>query len=182
MKTDLYTYIDAHASARDIRTVVGDIVRVAKAAGYTIADINTSKPWGGFVRFDYRDGDRFVEEFFPGIDATEARLGIEDAELSPKILIVLPGERLSWQRHARRAERWVFLTRGGYYKSDSPDTPGELTTARPGAVVQFAAGECHRLVGDSDAMTYVAEIWQHTDAAWPSDEDDIERLQDDYRR
>ena len=39
------------------------IVDAAQAAGYTIADIDSTRPWGGFVRFDYRDGDRFVEDY-----------------------------------------------------------------------------------------------------------------------
>jgi len=37
------------------------------------------------------------------------------------------------------------------------------------------------LVGlDADAI--IAEIWQHTDAANPSNEDDIVRVQDDFGR
>ena len=42
-------------------------------------------------------------------------------------------------------------------------------------------GERHRLVGLSD-YAVIAEIWQHTDATNPSDEDDIVRLQDDFGR
>lgn len=42
-------------------------------------------------------------------------------------------------------------------------------------------GERHRLVG-VDEWGIVAEIWQHTDAAHPSDEDDIVRVQDDFGR
>lgn len=57
------------------------------------------------MRFEYADGDRFVEEFFPDVDPVQARLGNPDAELSPKILLVTPNQRLSWQVHARRAER-----------------------------------------------------------------------------
>jgi hypothetical protein len=33
-----------------------------------------------------------------------------------------------------------------------------------------------------DNWGVVAEIWQHTDPAVPSDEDDIIRVQDDYNR
>ncbi len=161
---------------------IQEIVSIAEAAGYTVADIDDARPWGGFVRFDYKDGDRFVNEFFPGVDPVEARLGNPDAELSPKILLVEPGERLSWQMHHRRAERWVFLADGGYYKSTDPDEMGELILAKAGDVVQFEAGECHRLVGAESAVTLVAEIWQHTTAGEPSDEDDIVRLQDDYKR
>lgn len=168
----LHTSVDA----------VSTVSALATAAGYTIVDSTTTKPWGGFIRFQYRDGDRFIREFFPEIDPIEARLGNPEAELSPKILIVDSGERLSWQRHARRAERWAFLTPGGYHKSVDPDSMGDLTLAQYGDVVQFAAGECHRLVGAPDSLTLVAEIWQHTDDRQLSDEDDIERLSDDYQR
>lgn len=162
--------------------LIAEIVQVAQAAGYTIADIDDARPWGGFVRFDYTDGDRFVSEFFPGVDPVAARLGNPEAELSPKILLVEPNQRLSWQLHHRRAERWIFLTGGGYHKSLNPDEMGEPVVAQPGDVVQFEAGECHRLVGGAGGVTLVAEIWQHTDPEQHSDEDDIVRLQDDYKR
>lgn len=56
--------------------------------------------------------------------------------------------------------------------------------ATPGEVVQFDAGERHRLGSQPYSKTYtlVAEIWQHTDQKHHSDEDDIVRLQDDYSR
>jgi len=172
--------IDAHET--DKVQMIQEITGAAEAAGYTVADIDNTRPWGGFVRFDYADGDQFISEFFPSIDPTEARLGNPDAELSPKILLVAPKQRLSWQVHARRAERWKFLNDGGYYKSTDPDNPGELVLAQAGSEVQFEAGECHRLVGADNEYTLVAEIWQHTDPNQPSDEDDITRLADDYRR
>lgn len=168
-------------SADKVQTIL-EIVEAAKRADYTVVDIDTSRPWGGFVRFDYRGGDRFVEEFFPGVDPVEARLGNQNAELSPKILIVSPSQRLSWQVHKRRAERWVFLNEGAYYKSEDPNTQGELIMAKTGDIVQFGAGECHRLVGDTAHATFVAEIWQHIDPEALSDEDDIIRLADDYKR
>jgi mannose-6-phosphate isomerase-like protein (cupin superfamily) len=161
---------------------IQEIARLGEEAGYTVADIDTARPWGGFVRFDYKDGDTFVHEFFPGVDPVEARLGNSEAELSPKILYVLPEQRLSWQRHGRRAERWVFLTDGYYHKSNNPAEMGDPIFAEAGTVVQFEAGECHRLVGNKNDVTYVAEIWQHTEADNPSDESDIERLSDDYSR
>ena len=120
--------------------------------------------------------------FFPDVNPIDARLGNPEVELSPKFLLVAPEQRLSWQRHERRSERWVFLTPGAYYKSLDPDNPGDLIPAPTGTEVQFAAGECHRLVGVKDAFTLVAEIWQHTDPSRPSDEADITRLQDDYQR
>lgn len=167
---------------QDKELLMNEIIESAKAAGYTVADVDIHRPWGGFVRFDYADGDRFVKEFFPGVDPVQARLGNPEAELSPKILLVTPEQRLSWQVHERRAERWVFLNDGGYYKSTDADNPGELILASAGDVVQFEAGECHRLVGAPSDVTLVAEIWQHTDPTNPSDEEDIIRLQDDYKR
>jgi hypothetical protein len=42
-------------------------------------------------------------------------------------------------------------------------------------------GERHRLIG-LENWGVVAEFWQHTDPEHPSDEDDIVRVQDDYKR
>ena len=165
----------------DKATLVGEVVDAVKHAGYTIVDLNDTKPWGAYIRMDGVQADRFIEEFFPGLTPEEARLGDPTAELSPKLLIVAPGQRLSWQYHDRRAERWTFFTEGGYNKSTTDDE-GEVLVAQPGSVVQFLKGERHRLVGVADKYAVVAEIWQHTDANSPSDEDDIVRLADDYNR
>jgi mannose-6-phosphate isomerase-like protein (cupin superfamily) len=161
--------------------LTNSIVEKLGAGGYTPVEIVIDKPWGAFIRLQNDDANAFIAEFFPGLTLEEARLGVEEAELSPKILIVSPHERLSWQYHDRRAERWAFLTRGAYHKSMTDDE-GALLQAHPGAVVQFAQGERHRLVGVEDEFVIVAEIWQHTDADRPSDEDDIVRLHDQYGR
>ena len=157
------------------------IKNVIDESRYTIIEENDSKPWGGYFRLDSGQADEFIAEFFPGLSTAEARLNIPDAELSPKFLNVSTAQRLSWQYHDRRAERWAFLTDGAYYKSNS-DNAGELIVAKAGDVVQFAQGERHRLVGAPEAYTVVAEIWQHIDPSYPSNEDDITRLSDDYSR
>lgn len=149
--------------------------------GYDFADVDMKKPWGAYYRIVDEQADRFLAEFFPGLSAKEAKLGRDDVQLSPKIMLVYPGERLSWQYHHRRAERWRFLTKGGYYKSTS-DKPGKINQARAGEIVQFATSERHRLCAADDAYTLVAEIWQHIDPAELSDEADIVRLHDDYKR
>ncbi|MFN5440657.1 MAG: phosphoheptose isomerase, partial [Flavobacteriia bacterium] len=94
-------------------------------------------------------------------------------KLSPKLLVVAAGQRLSWQYHNRRAEIWkVVQGTVGIVRSDD-DTEGQT--------IKLAQGERHRLVGlDADAI--IAEIWQHTDASNPSNEDDIVRVQDDFGR
>lgn len=165
----------------EYRNFVEDIERKVGDAGYTVVEKNDQKPWGAYLRIDSNQADEFVNDFFPGLSPEEARLGIEGAELSPKFLIVKPGERLSWQYHDRRAERWCFLTPGAYRKS-ATDEESERIEAQPGEVVQFQKGERHRLEGMPDSIVLVAEIWQHSHVNTPSDEDDIVRLADDYQR
>lgn len=160
--------------------IVSKVNGYMKAGDYTVVELNDQKPWGAYLRLDNSEADSFVEEFFTGLSPQDARLGNDAAELSPKILLVSPSQRLSWQYHNRRAERWTFLTEGAYNKSLTDDE-GELHIANAGDVVQFAANERHRLVGRA-AYTLVAEIWQHTDPTNPSNEDDIVRLADDYLR
>jgi mannose-6-phosphate isomerase len=160
---------------------IAQTITALENAEYKIVEIADQKPWGAYIRMDGSQADTFIGEFFPGLSPIEARLGVESAELSPKILIVAPTHRLSWQLHHRRAERWMFLTPGAYFKSNT-DEQGELQYAEPGDVVQFAQGERHRLVGVDGHYTVVAEIWQHTDKETMSDEDDIVRLADDYQR
>jgi mannose-6-phosphate isomerase len=101
-------------------------------------------------------------------------------KLSPKILIVKPGARLSWQYHHRRAEIWqVHKGEVGIIRSND-DTEGELIRFKEGEQIRLAQGERHRLIGLED-YGIVAEIWRHTDSV-PSDEEDIVRVQDDFKR
>ena len=161
--------------------LVDQLERIAIEHGYKTVDRNDTKPWGAYLRFDSEAAERFIASFFPGLSLAEAQLGIENAELSPKFLLVAPYQRLSWQKHDRRAERWAFLTDGAYYKSPT-DEQGEVVAVAAGDVVQFERGERHRLVGLPDSYALVAEIWQHSDPHDLSDEDDIIRIQDDYSR
>ena len=179
-KTNLGNYLQENLP-NDKKQLTADIITILQLAGYGVVEINTDKPWGAYVRIRNDQAGDFVHEFFPGLSPEEARLGMEEAELSPKILIVSPGQRLSWQYHHRRAERWTFLTKGGYNKSLN-DEPGDPVIAEAGRVVQFKKGERHRLNGMDGGYVVVAEIWQHTDSAMLSDEDDIVRLYDDYAR
>lgn len=168
-------------SEYDKPAVAEKLKRLIELAGYEVVEEDAEKPWGMYFRLSGKQADIFVDEFFPSLSAEDARLGNPEAELSPKILMVAPGQRLSWQYHERRAERWVFLTEGGYNKSETDD-PGELNVVQAGHMVQFRQGERHRLVGVSNDYTLVAEIWQHTDIDELSDEADITRLEDDYSR
>lgn len=148
---------------------------------YRFSDIDEQKPWGAYYRIADNQTSRFLAEFFPDLSEVEAKLGRNDVQLSPKILVVYPGHRLSWQYHNRRAERWRFLTAGIYYRGHS-DVMGKQVRAKQGDIVQFATGERHRLGSYAGDYTLVAEIWQHTEEQHPSDEADIIRLADDYKR
>lgn len=132
---------------------------------------------------DSAEAERFINQFFPGLTLQEAQLGMEGAELSPKFMLFAPGTRISWQYHKDRAERWRFITDGGYYKSMTDDM-GELQVGKAGDQIQFVKGERHRGCANLDGVSYtlVAEIWQHTNPNSPSSEEDIIRLQDDYSR
>lgn len=168
-------------SEQDKLSFVAEIIGAIEEAGYTVTEVDDTKPWGAYIRIANDQADRFIAEFFPGLSPDEARLGNKDAELTPKILVVSPQQRLSWQYHDRRAERWTFLTQGAYHRSTTDDQ-GELQLAKPGEVVQFAQGERHRLVGVPQNYAIVAEIWQHTNPEHLSEEADIVRLADDYSR
>lgn len=161
--------------------IVSEIDTLLRATLFVPVEVNNEKPWGAYFRMDNNDAPRFIDEFFHGLSIEEAQLGISGAELSPKILVVAPGQRLSWQYHDRRAERWAFITKGSYNKSIN-DEPGETISADNGDIVQFGRGERHRLIGALETYTIVAEIWQHTERGNPSNEDDIVRLADDYQR
>jgi mannose-6-phosphate isomerase len=102
-------------------------------------------------------------------------------KLSPKILIVKPAERLSWQYHNRCAEIWqIYKGSAGIIRSNT-NTENEMEVYNEGDQIVLEQGERHRLIGLDDYCV-VSEIWQHTDANHPSDQDDIIRVQDDFGR
>ena len=61
------------------------------------------------------------------------------------------------------------------------DEQAPVKTFDTGNKVVMEMGERHRLVG-LENWGVVAEFWQHTDPNHPSDEEDIVRVQDDYKR
>jgi mannose-6-phosphate isomerase len=149
-----------------------------RAQGFGIERQDQTRPWGGFFVIDEGQAQQFADTYFDGLSVDELRIS---GKLSPKILIVAPGQRLSWQYHHRRAEIWrVVQGPVGVVTSDT-DAEGELKTYQVGEQITLRQGERHRLVG-LGGWGILAEIWQHTDAQQPSDEDDIVRVQDDFGR
>lgn len=143
-----------------------------------ISKEDSTRPWGGFFVIEESDSEKFIKLYFPHLSIEALSIS---GKLSPKILIVAPEKRLSWQYHHRRAEIWKLI--GGTAAVVTSDTDQEKETKYlgPGDIIQLKQGERHRLIG-LDNWGVVAEIWRHTDAKNPSDEDDIVRVQDDFGR
>jgi mannose-6-phosphate isomerase len=137
-----------------------------------------SRPWGGFFVIKEEDAQRFSNIYFDGFDVDSLR---KAGKLSPKILLVKPKARLSWQYHHKRAETWRVISGPVGVMRSFDDVQKNMITHQKGDVITLKKGERHRLIG-LDTWGVVAEFWQHTDAMSPSNEDDIVRLQDDYAR
>ncbi|MBB6612814.1 phosphoheptose isomerase [Pontibacter sp. Tf4] len=162
----------------DKQTLFSEVEKELTNQGFSIADKDLNRPWGGFFVINEEQAARFAEVYFNQIPVEDLKIS---GKLSPKILIVAPEKRLSWQYHHRRAEIWKVLKgEVGVVTSDT-DEEGELKRLLPESTITLHQGERHRLVGLSD-WGVLAEIWRHTDAANPSDENDIVRVQDDFGR
>ncbi len=148
------------------------------ATGFEFERKDFNRPWGGFWVIKEEQTAKFAQKYFPNFALTDLTQGLK---VSPKILLVAPNKRLSWQYHFRRSEVWkVIQGVVGIVKSDT-DEETLLKEYVVGDIVILQQGERHRLVGLND-WGIVAEIWQHTNPKQPSDENDIVRLQDDFNR
>ncbi|MCH7414622.1 phosphoheptose isomerase [Belliella sp. R4-6] len=135
------------------------------------------RPWGGFFVIEPKQIEAFKEMFFK-----EVEIDLENnLSYSPKILLVAPNQKLSWQYHFRRSELWKLVAGEAAIARSETDVENPAKDMVEGEVVRLAQGERHRLIG-LDGWGVVAEIWVHTDRDNPSNEEDIVRLQDDYAR
>ncbi len=156
----------------------GKIETMLQEQGFNVVNKDDARPWGGFYVVDESQAAAFAQHYFP--DEKFDALKITN-KLSPKILLVAPKTRLSWQYHHRRAEIWKCIAGTvGVITSDTDEETNQHTLA-VGDIIKLKQGERHRLIG-LDSWGIVAEIWQHTDEANPSNEDDIIRVQDDFGR
>ena len=143
-----------------------------------VATKDFERPWGGFYVIDEQQAKEFAKLFFPDVEFSDLQIS---GKLSPKILMVAPNKRLSWQYHHRRAEIWKLIGGTAGVVTSATDEQGGVKILEGQQVIQLAQGQRHRLVG-VDGWGIIAEIWRHTDARNPSDENDIVRLQDDFGR
>lgn len=164
--------------AGDKTSVFATVEKFLNEAGFRITGKNFTKPWGGYFVLDESQAVSFGAMFFPGIAVASLKIG---GKLSPKILMVQPGMRLSWQYHHRRAEIWKLVAGTAGVVTSLTDKEGDVQTLTVGEIIRLDRGQRHRLIG-LDGWGMIAEIWQHTEANHPSDEDDIVRVQDDFGR
>jgi mannose-6-phosphate isomerase len=107
------------------------------------------RPWGAWYSLDRGDGYQV------------------------KRIVVNPGQRLSYQTHARRAEQWVVVSGIATCTVD-----GETVEVKAGGRVEVGVGVPHRIANLHDDELVVIEV-QLGDYLG---EDDICRLDDDYGR
>jgi mannose-6-phosphate isomerase-like protein (cupin superfamily) len=136
------------------------------------------RPWGGFFTFGEERAPDFQGMFFPELSR---EILSRSGRLSPKILMVEPRKKLSWQYHHRRSEIWKSLHGNVGVFVSATNLPGPLIALKDDNTIQIAQGQRHRLVG-LETWGVIAEIWLHTDPHVPSDENDIVRLEDDFGR
>jgi len=107
------------------------------------------RPWGTFTVLD--EGDNF----------------------KVKRIEVLPGKRLSYQKHSQRAEHWVVVQGTARVTLDDRD---HIVSA--GEAIDIAIGSAHRVENPGDELLVFIEVQRGNYLG----EDDIVRLQDDFGR
>ena len=90
-----------------------------------------------------------------------------------KRLVVHPGKRLSYQRHAMRSEHWFIVAGTAVVTLD-----GVEHTLRAGESIDIPQAGAHHIANAGDVDLVFVEV-QHGSYFG---EDDIERLEDDYGR
>ena len=90
-----------------------------------------------------------------------------------KRLEVLPGKRLSYQKHTQRSEHWMVVQ-----GSASVTLDGQEITVEIGEAVNVPLGTAHRITNPGSELLVLIEIQRGSYLG----EDDIIRLQDDYGR
>lgn len=90
-----------------------------------------------------------------------------------KCITVEPGKRLSYQRHAKRAEHWFIVKGEGVVTIN-----GEVREVSAGSTVDFEIGVLHRIENTGREKLIFVEVQTGTYFG----EDDIERIEDDFGR
>ena len=106
---------------------------------FNVVNLDFDRPWGGFLVIDEEQLPLFISTFF---NKTDINLST-NIKLSPKILIVNPKSRLSWQYHFRRKEIWsVYKGPVGVIKS-MDDIEKQIDFYQSGDIITFDVQERH---------------------------------------
>jgi mannose-6-phosphate isomerase len=97
----------------------------------------------------------------------------EGSTFKVKRIEVLPGKRLSYQKHAQRAEHW-FVVKG----TARVTLDGREITVSAGEAIDIPMGSAHRVENPGDEDLIFIEVQRGNYLG----EDDIVRLQDDFGR
>ena len=148
---------------------------------YGITEYDLNRPWGGFYYINKDDTGKFIREFFDSESMSLKMDEVTDLSYSPKLLLINPNQRLSWQYHYKRKEIWsVVKGPVGIMLSPNNDEH-DMIIANKGDIIHVDKEERHRIIGLDD-HAIIAELWWHINLLDPSDEADIVRIQDDYKR
>ena len=90
-----------------------------------------------------------------------------------KRIVVHPGRRLSYQRHAQRSEHWFVVSGRATVMLD-----GVVSEVRSGESIDIPVQSAHRIANDGDSDVVLIEVQRGSYFG----EDDIVRLEDDYGR
>jgi len=107
------------------------------------------RPWGNFTVLD------------------------EASTYKVKRIEVLPHKRLSYQKHAQRAEHWMVVAGSARVTLDGREIRLDV-----GETVDIPVGAAHRIENTADEKLVFIEIQRGPYLG----EDDIQRLQDDFGR
>jgi len=152
--------------------------KILEQLNFEIVSQDTTRPWGGFYVINENQAQAFAKYFFADEDVESLKI---TEKLSPKLLIVAPNKRLSWQYHHRRAEIWRCIDGKVEVITSLTNEEAVKQVLKVGDKIKLQQGERHRIIGLDD-WGILAEIGQHSDVNNPSNEEDIIRLQDYFGR
>jgi mannose-6-phosphate isomerase len=115
----------------------------------SVADIDSERPWGRYEVLSTSDVHQV------------------------KNIYVLPGKRLSYQRHQKRAEHWLIIAGSARVTLD-----GRTLEISAGDSVDIGIGVAHRIENVGANELIFTEIQTGTYFG----EEDIERIEDDFGR
>lgn len=129
---------------QDKNSAFEKIAEMLQQRGITAINKDNTRPWGRFYIIDEADALQFITHYFPDEDIDELKI---TTKISPKILLVAPDTRLSWQYHHRRAEIWKCLEGPVAVATSDNDDVKKQHNLQNGDIIRLKQGERHRLIG-----------------------------------